>query len=108
PVPRSPRAGAHWRRPRCPPRRSAEARDRPRRRLAHAGGAARMSRRLVAGSAGAFAGVGLFGAVTGYLASQAGAIGPVWAWLAGIDRKSTRLNSSHVKISYAVFCLKKQ
>src|SRR5690606_41822999 len=24
------------------------------------------------------------------------------------DRKSTRLNSSHVKISYAVFCLKKQ
>src|SRR5690606_41756687 len=26
-------------------------------------------------------------------------------WVA--DRKSTRLNSSHVKISYAVFCLKK-
>src|SRR5690625_1336952 len=25
---------------------------------------------------------------------------------AGIDRKSTRLNSSHVAISYAVFCLK--
>src|SRR3989442_4338067 len=24
------------------------------------------------------------------------------------DRKSTRLNSSHVRISYAVFCLKKQ
>src|SRR5690606_41388799 len=24
-----------------------------------------------------------------------------------LDRKSTRLNSSHVKISYAVFCLKK-
>src|SRR5690606_41953656 len=24
----------------------------------------------------------------------------------GIDRKSTRLNSSHVKTSYAVFCLK--
>src|SRR5699024_12774365 len=24
------------------------------------------------------------------------------------DRKSTRLNSSHVSISYAVFCLKKQ
>src|SRR5690606_40881351 len=24
----------------------------------------------------------------------------------GLDRKSTRLNSSHVKISYAVFCLK--
>src|SRR5690606_5447896 len=28
--------------------------------------------------------------------------------LSAIDRKSTRLNSSHVKISYAVFCLKKK
>src|SRR5690625_1625386 len=29
-------------------------------------------------------------------------------WIdAGLDRKSTRLNSSHVAISYAVFCLKK-
>src|SRR5690349_23725780 len=27
---------------------------------------------------------------------------------AGEDRKSTRLNSSHVEISYAVFCLKKK
>src|SRR5690349_23130688 len=27
---------------------------------------------------------------------------------AKIDRKSTRLNSSHVEISYAVFCLKKK
>src|SRR5690606_39501930 len=47
------------------------------------------------------------------------AFGPIggynfmWAWAtgraAGIgDRKSTRLNSSHVKISYAVFCLKKK
>src|SRR5690606_17690988 len=27
---------------------------------------------------------------------------------AHLDRKSTRLNSSHVKISYAVFCLKKK
>src|SRR2546422_5560679 len=27
---------------------------------------------------------------------------------AGIDRKSTRLNSSHGYISYAVFCLKKK
>src|SRR5690625_7425759 len=26
----------------------------------------------------------------------------------GADRKSTRLNSSHVAISYAVFCLKKK
>src|SRR5690606_42114369 len=28
--------------------------------------------------------------------------------IAALDRKSTRLNSSHVKISYAVFCLKKE
>src|SRR5690606_39923797 len=28
--------------------------------------------------------------------------------LSMVDRKSTRLNSSHVKISYAVFCLKKK
>src|SRR5690349_17683723 len=28
--------------------------------------------------------------------------------LSGQDRKSTRLNSSHVEISYAVFCLKKK
>src|SRR5690606_40369337 len=30
------------------------------------------------------------------------------ARIAQEDRKSTRLNSSHVKISYAVFCLKKK
>src|SRR5699024_11476630 len=29
-------------------------------------------------------------------------------YLEKIDRKSTRLNSSHVSISYAVFCLKKK
>src|SRR5438067_8425725 len=28
--------------------------------------------------------------------------------IAEVDRKSTRLNSSHVSISYAVFCLKKK
>src|SRR5690625_5599170 len=47
---------------------------------------------------------------------------PVWHWLYFLpmsplseagpdghpDRKSTRLNSSHVAISYAVFCLKKK
>src|SRR5438477_6890926 len=36
-----------------------------------------------------------------------------WAWTVGAvpvmaDRKSTRLNSSHMSISYAVFCLKKK
>src|SRR3712207_8199356 len=31
-----------------------------------------------------------------------------WAILKELDRKSTRLNSSHANISYAVFCLKKK
>src|SRR5437868_9455335 len=31
-----------------------------------------------------------------------------WRTEATVDRKSTRLNSSHVSISYAVFCLKKK
>src|SRR5258705_9944231 len=33
---------------------------------------------------------------------------PRWRRHAGLDRKSTRLNSSHLGISYAVFCLKKK
>src|SRR5438874_7334930 len=33
---------------------------------------------------------------------------PRGAHLQRADRKSTRLNSSHVEISYAVFCLKKK
>src|SRR3989442_9240442 len=33
---------------------------------------------------------------------------PNFSLLHLIDRKSTRLNSSHVRISYAVFCLKKK
>src|SRR5258708_21427253 len=32
----------------------------------------------------------------------------IYAWLDAGDRKSTRLNSSHQIISYAVFCLKKK
>src|SRR3712207_8805336 len=31
-----------------------------------------------------------------------------WFLCGGQDRKSTRLNSSHANISYAVFCLKKK
>src|SRR5438067_8230836 len=38
---------------------------------------------------------------------QAGDIGKMSGRF-GTDRKSTRLNSSHVSISYAVFCLKKK
>src|SRR2546428_9862267 len=33
---------------------------------------------------------------------------PTWPWTPNGDRKSTRLNSSHDQISYAVFCLKKK
>src|SRR5690349_22210101 len=36
------------------------------------------------------------------------AMASVVALRRGRDRKSTRLNSSHVEISYAVFCLKKK
>src|SRR5688572_32488106 len=35
-------------------------------------------------------------------------LGPLAAAAAPADRKSTRLNSSHSQISYAVFCLKKK
>src|SRR2546426_6704750 len=50
-------------------------------------------------------------------AALQGDAGPLWvcegafdalALLAAGDRKSTRLNSSHLVISYAVFCLKKK
>src|SRR5947209_10170508 len=34
--------------------------------------------------------------------------GAVPRWAGILDRKSTRLNSSHANISYAVFCLKKK
>src|SRR5207253_9286574 len=37
-----------------------------------------------------------------------GAAPDAWDRLLDLDRKSTRLNSSHVAISYAVFCLKKK
>src|SRR5205814_7109769 len=41
--------------------------------------------------------------------ARAGAPGPrARRARAGTDRKSTRLNSSHLGISYAVFCLKKK
>src|SRR5690606_34250625 len=56
------------------------------------------------------------GQVRQAVAAAQEALGPVTAVLhgagrnepGGLDRKSTRLNSSHVKISYAVFCLKKK
>src|SRR5438445_13879986 len=51
---------------------------------------------------------------TAYCASKFGVVGFTRALAAetagrvGVDRKSTRLNSSHANISYAVFCLKKK
>src|SRR6266511_5898207 len=54
----------------------------------------------------------LFPYTTLFRSPQAGCTrapgGPCAAAAAGGDRKSTRLNSSHVKISYAGFCLKKK
>src|SRR5699024_6180709 len=46
----------------------------------------------------------IFGTITSVLRSD----GVVEGGTGVIDRKSTRLNSSHVSISYAVFCLKKK
>src|SRR5690606_40446902 len=47
-----------------------------------------------------------YGRVFEFLAEQTFPKGHPYSW--SVDRKSTRLNSSHVKISYAVFCLKKK
>src|SRR3712207_8904965 len=47
-------------------------------------------------------------------AQRAAAVPQLWRWRTHAngrafgDRKSTRLNSSHANISYAVFCLKKK
>ena len=49
---------------------------------------------------------GIAGAV--YFIRRADMLGLALTFWAGVDRKSTRLNSSHALISYAVFCLKKK
>src|SRR5690606_40250114 len=51
-------------------------------------------------------GFGMFRYIT--IPSVRPALVVVLTTIAMADRKSTRLNSSHVKISYAVFCLKKK
>src|SRR5206468_12678908 len=51
----------------------------------------------------------LDGAAAEQVAGTNGAEAPFWSpdgRAIGLDRKSTRLNSSHDQISYAVFCLK--
>src|SRR3712207_8283001 len=56
---------------------------------------------LQAGAAGA-------GSATGVSAACVAAAGGLIDTGTTVDRKSTRLNSSHANISYAVFCLKKK
>src|SRR5690554_6329827 len=51
-----------------------------------------------------FAGLAVF-AIASLMVALADNLTSMIAWR---DRKSTRLNSSHVRISYAVFCLKKK
>src|SRR5690606_39765298 len=53
-----------------------------------------------------YAGGPALGELTRRLGARATA--PLPGFVDEEDRKSTRLNSSHVKISYAVFCLKKK
>src|SRR3712207_8477446 len=43
-----------------------------------------------------------------YLLQSPSEAGCMDHWPCSLDRKSTRLNSSHANISYAVFCLKKK
>src|SRR2546430_5639806 len=50
-------------------------------------------------------GIGEFGAYAAFLVREQEHLGRIGI---GLDRKSTRLNSSHSQISYAVFCLKKK
>src|SRR3712207_7558013 len=49
-------------------------------------------------------GTGLTEELVAQMAARGTAVVPT---LVNVDRKSTRLNSSHANISYAVFCLKK-
>src|SRR2546426_7256565 len=46
--------------------------------------------------------------VVGALYRRTASSATAWGRSGGGDRKSTRLNSSHLVISYAVFCLKKK
>src|SRR5256885_9994139 len=62
----------------------------------------RWARALIAGVSGAWAVLGVF--VLAVLLSLRTSPTPQTI----VDRKSTRLNSSHLVISYAVFCLKKK
>src|SRR5690606_41494560 len=86
--------------PSCPTRRSSD-----------------LGRKWAEGAAYGAALGAVLGGVIGCLVALGRVAEPDSIWLmlmvsmfagVGLDRKSTRLNSSHVKISYAVFCLKKK
>src|SRR5688572_32121657 len=63
----------------------------------------------VSGKGGGGGGGGACYGLGGNGGDGAGGAGtPGWIGDGGGDRKSTRLNSSHSQISYAVFCLKKK
>src|SRR5690606_40896815 len=78
--------------------------------LLFAGGGDVNSFSIVTGFGLGASSIALFARVGGGIYTKAADVGAdlVGKVEAGIDRKSTRLNSSHVKISYAVFCLKKK
>src|SRR3712207_7994262 len=60
-------------------------------------------------SVGAYQSIAWFyAASTGQISIRDGYKGPSGVIVSEGDRKSTRLNSSHANISYAVFCLKKK
>src|SRR2546430_6108614 len=64
-----------------------------------------LTRWLTMGLAGRYEDYSSFGSTT---LGKIQAREKVMDWLAFRDRKSTRLNSRHSQISYAVFCLKKK
>src|SRR5699024_8440320 len=72
-----------------------------------------LARELVAAVGGSMILILIAGAITSFVLGMGMTVSAVYVFLAivmapALDRKSTRLNSSHVSISYAVFCLKKK
>src|SRR5258705_6991761 len=65
-------------------------------------------RQLVEVTIDSLAELGYVGTTLAQIAARVVPTYPSSARLSMVDRKSTRLNSSHLGISYAVFCLKKK
>src|SRR5690606_40515620 len=77
-------------------------------RVEHGSGFCEHCSRCRVGVGEVAAGCGRAGAICDLTGLQQGIAAGVEPGGCQGDRKSTRLNSSHVKISYAVFCLKKK